>query len=142
MSKILNVLSKTQESRQDYQDTKVAGKVYRANATQDWPKSVSMIIPVVSTTGAILISLLAIMLIVTNRETEQVKVRALEKTIKIQEIRLNDVITLFNKTGNNSDSEIRDLELRFKRDTQNMNDQINSLASAFKDTYKLMLSKK
>ena len=139
MSQILKGLRKIQESRQNHQDSKVVGIAYLENATRAWPKTAWMIIPVGSATVAILISILAIMLIMTNRESEQIKVHILEKTIQIQEIKINDLVILFNKTRSSSDSEVRDLAFRFKKENQNMKDQIGSLASAFKDTYKFML---
>jgi len=140
MSQILKSLSKVQESRQGQQDPKIAGTLYLANEPPVWFKTAWMIIPAAGAMGAILISILAIMLMMTKLGSQHDQVSVLERTVKIQDIRINEVITLLKETKSHSDHQILDLDLRFIKETQNMNFQINSLASAFKDTYKFMLS--
>ena len=142
MSQILNGLRKTQESRERYQHPYVEDTAYQEKTRQTRPKLAGITPSAVGSMVAILISIVAIILIMTNLESDRIKVSVLEKTIKTQEKRINDISTLLNKIKSNSDGEIHDLGLSFKNETQNMKSQIKSLASAFKDTYKLMLSNK
>jgi hypothetical protein len=91
---------------------------------------------------AILIILLTVMSIMANPESKQTKMHILEKTIKIQEGRINDIIALFYKTKSNSDSQIHDLDLRINKETQNIRVQINGLALNYKNTNKCKLTNK
>jgi hypothetical protein len=118
----------------------VESLTYYAKIERIWSTTTWMIIRALAAIGVTLIYLVIIMSMLTNLESERVKVHILERTLKAQEIRINNVMALINETKNDSEIQVRDLNLRFKNENQNMKFQINSLMSAFKDTYKFMLS--
>ncbi len=112
MSLISKALKKIQDSRLNNQVRKVGDIVYLTDAPKSLPRTAFMFCLFFGTIVAVLFSSTAIFLSLRNTQSRQIQVLSLEKTIKIQEKRINDLITIINKNQKFKDSQIHDLSFR------------------------------
>ena len=82
---------------------------------------------------AVLFSTTAIFLAMRSTQSKQIQVSSLEKTVKIEEKRINDLVTAFNKNQKFKDSQIRELNYRLNSLTSTGSAHYDSVKEAIID---------
>jgi Na+-transporting NADH:ubiquinone oxidoreductase subunit NqrC len=130
MSLISKALKKIENSRENSQEQKVGGIVYLTDAPKPLPITSLLIFLLLGIVAAILLSTTAVILALKNSEAKQVQVLNMDKTIKIQEKRINDLITVINKNQKFTDSQIRNLKVQINDSKLTDNDHYSNLKDA------------
>ena len=130
MSLISKALKKIQESRLGNQEQKAGGIVYLADAPKPLPITSLLIFLLLGIVAAILLSTTAVIFALKNSELKQIQVLSLEKTIKTQEKRINDLIIVINKNQKFTDSQMRNLKIQINNFKSTDNDHYSNLKDA------------
>jgi hypothetical protein len=141
VSLISKALKKVQESRQNHikdkpkEIPKNNNIVYLSDAPQSWPRTALMAIVILSSLGAIFISMAAISMTMKNSESKQVQVFNLERTIRNQEKKINELMSTVNRNQKYDSNKMRDLIDRMNAQKTDMTAQINNLSSTQSSRY-------
>lgn len=134
MSQISKALRKSQEIRENNEGRKAREIVYLSDAPQVMPTFLLVFFSV-GIVAAIVISISAMMLTIRNSDSKQVQVLGLEKTVQLQERKINNLSTHLNNIKNVSVSQIHILNDRLKREVDSRKAQNNNVISVENSHY-------
>jgi hypothetical protein len=131
MSLIAKALKKAAESRQTPQEQKVESIVYLADKPQPWPKAaLFVILPIIALALlAVSASVAAIMAGVRNSQSSRSEIISLERTVKAQEKRINDLAAAVHKDQKVTDTRIRNLKSRVNNEADEIKAGVKVLSS-------------
>jgi len=135
MSYIAKALKKIQDIRQNKGDHQPGKIVYLTDSPETWPKTILRVLLVICFVLAVLISITVMILTMHKLDSKQIEVINLEKTVKIQEKRINEFITAVNKNQSYDESQLIDLDHRLKQENEYNTNNVNNLTLTSKDSY-------
>ncbi len=130
MSLISKALKKIQDSRVDNQEKKAGGIVYLTDAPKPLPMTSLLFFLLLGIVAAILLSTTAVILALKNSESKQMQVLNMEKTIKIQEKRINDLANVINKNQKLTDNQMRNIKIQINNSKLTDNGNYSNLKDA------------
>jgi len=130
MSYISKTLKKIQELRQNKLEHQPGKIVYLTDVPEAWPKTTLRLFLVVCIVIAILISITIMIVTMRKFDSKQIEVTNLEKTIKVQEKRMNDLVVIINKNEKIRDVQINELNSRFTKEHATTKDLIDASVSS------------